>query len=80
MDLFEYKTLIKKILVDSEKYENLHDVYQVLLNMKQEFDFFTDADARKYAMNVSIYCHEMCAFIAEHLDSKEAKYKYETLY
>lgn len=45
-------------------YGNLNDCYQLLLNMRRDFDFRNDADIRSYAMKVSKYAHEMADYVA----------------
>ena len=56
-----FRSITKAGLTD---YGNLNDCYQLLLNMRRDFDFRNDADIRSYAMKVSKYAHEMADYVA----------------
>ena len=56
-----FRSITKAGLTD---YGNLNDCYQLLLNMRRDFDFRNDAEIRSYAMKVSKYAHEMADYVA----------------
>lgn len=59
-----YKKLFKQIMADNmEDYRNQYDIYQLLLNFKNDFDM-QDPLIRDYAMKISKYAHGMADYMA----------------
>lgn len=59
-----YKKLFKQIMADDmEDYQNQYDIYQLLLNFKNDFDM-QDLSIRDYAMKISKYAHGMADYMA----------------
>ena len=60
-----YKSVFSEILRgDMTDWQNQWDTYQLLLNLKNQFDFRENIEARNYAMKVSKYAHEMADYVA----------------
>lgn len=60
---------------DMTAYQNQYDIWQLLCDMREQISF-NDDDARKYAMKISKYAHEMTAYQAQQTGSG----KYDELY
>lgn len=63
----EFKQLINQILKteDMDAFRNVYDVYQLLLNLRDQYNFEDNPDARDYCMKISKYVHEMSAYQAQ---------------
>lgn len=71
-----YKKLFKQIMADDmENYQNQYDIYQLLLNFKNDFDM-QDLSIRDYAMKISKYAHGM----ADYMAGRTGDGKYNELY
>ena len=67
-----YKGLFQQILNDGLKNKtNQRDCLDLLLNMREDFTFSENKEARDYAMKISKYAHEMAAYIAAQTGSGE---------
>ena len=71
-----FRSITKAGLTD---YGNLNDCYQLLLNMRRDFDFRNDAEIRSYAMKVSKYAHEMADYVAGQTGSGKFNDRYYDL-
>lgn len=67
-----YKGLFQQILNDGLKNKvNQRDCLDLLLNMREDFSFSENKEARDYAMKISKYAHEMAAYMAAQTGSWE---------
>lgn len=67
-----YKGLFQKIINDGLKNKaNQRDCLDLLLNMREDFSFSENKEARDYAMKISKYAHEMAAYMAAQTGSWE---------
>ena len=67
-----YKGLFQQIINDGLKNKvNQRDCLDLLLNMREDFTFSEDKEARDYAMKISKYAHEMAAYMAAQTGSGE---------
>lgn len=67
-----YKGLFQKIINDGLKNKvNQRDCLDLLLNMREDFAFSENKEARDYAMKISKYAHEMAAYMAAQTGSGE---------
>ncbi len=67
-----YKGLFQQILNDGLKNKvNQRDCLDLLLNMREDFTFSENKEARDYAMKISKYAHEMAAYMAAQTGSGE---------
>lgn len=67
-----YKGLFQKIINDGLKNKvNQRDCLDLLLNMREDFTFSENKEARDYAMKISKYAHEMAAYMAAQTGSGE---------
>ena len=65
----EYKRIFNKILDSGlEQYSNIYDVWQLLMDMRDNAMFEQD-DVRQYAMKISKYAHQMAAYTAQQTGS-----------
>lgn len=76
MEFNDYKPIFDKILSeDFTIYGNQYDVYQLLLDMREQISF-KKREVRDYAMKISKYTHEMAAYQAY----QTGKADYDELY
>lgn len=76
MEFNDYKPIFDKILSeDFTIYGNQYDVYQLLLDMREQISF-RKREVRDYAMKISKYTHEMAAYQAY----QTGKADYDELY
>lgn len=76
MEFNDYKPIFDKILSeDFTIYGNQYDVYQLLLDMREQISF-RKKEVRDYAMKISKYTHEMAAYQAY----QTGKADYDELY
>ena len=67
-----YRGLFQKIINDGLKNKvNQRDCLDLLLNMREDFTFSENKEARDYAMKISKYAHEMSAYMAAQTGSGE---------
>lgn len=67
-----YKGLFQQIINDGLKNKvNQRDCLDLLLNMREDFDFSENKEVRDYAMKISKYAHEMAAYMAAQTGSGE---------
>ncbi len=67
-----YKGLFQQIINDGLKNKvNQRDCLDLLLNMREDFTFSENKEARDYAMKISKYAHEMAAYMAAQTGSGE---------
>ena len=67
-----YKGLFQQIINDGLKNKvNQRDCLDLLLNMREDFSFSENKEARDYAMKISKYAHEMAAYMAAQTGSWE---------
>lgn len=67
-----YKGLFQQIINDGLKNKvNQRNCLDLLLNMREDFTFYEDKEARDYAMKISKYAHEMAAYMAAQTGSGE---------
>lgn len=67
-----YKGLFQQIINDGLKNKvNQRNCLDLLLNMREDFTFSEDKEARDYAMKISKYAHEMAAYMAAQTGSGE---------
>lgn len=67
-----YRGLFQKIINDGLKNKtNQRDCLDLLLNMREDFSFSENKEARDYAMKISKYAHEMAAYMAAQTGSGE---------
>ena len=67
-----YKGLFQQIIDDGLKNKvNQRDCLDLLLNMREDFDFSENKEVRDYAMKISKYAHEMAAYMAAQTGSGE---------
>lgn len=67
-----YKVLFQQIINDGLKNKtNQRDCLDLLLNMREDFTFSENKEARDYAMKISKYAHEMAAYMAAQTGSGE---------
>lgn len=65
----EYKRIFNKILDSGlEQYSNIYDVWQLLMDMRDNAMFEQD-DVRQYAMKISKYAHQMAGYTAQQTGS-----------
>lgn len=77
MDFDDYKKIISPILDDDMTiYQNQYDVYQLLLDMKENLRFRLNKRAVEYGKKVCKYTHEMAAYMA----STTGRGEYDDLY
>ena len=67
-----YRGLFQQIISDGLKNKiNQRDCLDLLLNMREDFAFSENKEARDYAMKISKYAHEMAAYMAAQTGSGE---------
>ena len=67
-----YRGLFQKIINEGLKNKvNQRDCLDLLLNMREDFAFSENKEARDYAMKISKYAHEMAAYMAAQTGSGE---------
>lgn len=67
-----YRGLFQQIINDGLKNKvNQRDCLDLLLNMREDFDFSENKEVRDYAMKISKYAHEMAAYMAAQTGSGE---------
>lgn len=67
-----YRGLFQQIINDGLKNKvNQRDCLDLLLNMREDFTFSENKEARDYAMKISKYAHEMSAYMAAQTGSGE---------
>ena len=67
-----YKGLFQHIINDGLKNKvNQRDCLDLLLNMREDFAFSENKEARDYAMKISKYAHEMAGYMAAQTGSSE---------
>lgn len=64
-DFEYYKNLVSLITKhNTQEYQVLYDLYEVISSMRNDFDFQTNIEVRKWAMKYAKYIHEMCQYQA----------------
>lgn len=73
MTLQEFKHLISQILKteDMDAFRNVYDVYQLLLNIRDQYNFEDNPDALAFCMKISKYVHEMSIYQANRMRSAD---------
>lgn len=67
-----YRGLFQQIINDGLKNKvNQRDCLDLLLNMREDFTFSENKEARDYAMKISKYAHEMAGYMAAQTGSGE---------
>lgn len=67
-----YKELFQQIINDGLKNKaNQRDCLDLLLHMREDFDFSENKEVRDYAMKISKYAHEMAAYMEAQTGSGE---------
>ena len=67
-----YRGLFQQIINDGLKNKiNQRDCLDLLLNMREDFNFSENKEVRDYAMKISKYAHEMAAYMAAQTGSGE---------
>lgn len=67
-----YRGLFRKIINDGLKNKvNQRDCLDLLLNMREDFAFSENKEARDYAMKISKYAHEMAGYMAAQTGNSE---------
>lgn len=66
-----YKDIFTQILQQPSNLQNQRDCLDLLLDMRQNFDFTENRGIRDYAMKISKYIHEMAAYMAGQTGSGE---------
>ena len=65
MNFDDYKKIMNKILDDDMTvYQNQYDIYQLLLDMRENLKFNANKRAQEYGKEISKYAHEMAAYMA----------------
>lgn len=65
MNFDDYKKIMNKILDDDMTvYQNQYDIYQLLLDMRENLKFNANKRAQEYGKKISKYAHEMAAYMA----------------
>lgn len=65
MNFDDYKKIMNKILDDDMTvYQNQYDIYQLLLDMRENLKFNANKRAQEYGKEISKYTHEMAAYMA----------------
>jgi len=70
MDVSKYQEIFKQLVnEDLSLFSNQYDIFQLLLDFRENTNFYEDKELQNYAMKISKYTHQMAAYEAQQTGS-----------